>query len=276
MIFETHNPPEPLAQHIESIFHFRDFEPDHSIERVVPTGHLFFLFELDGFERQLYDNETLQPMQQFRRAWVSGMQKHYLSISAHPKSEMFVIQFKAAGAYPFLQFPLHEISNRVVDGESLLDGALLHLHTELLAANTAQEKFASAEKWLLDRYNDTLAPPEAILDVLQELRSEPASRLSEVTAQFPGAQKTLIDQFQKYVGLTPKTYQRIQRFNDIFVQLNNKELLGWPDIAARCGYSDQSHFIREFRHFSGFSPTEFLRQAFEGDEANFFPLDRDG
>ena len=46
MIFETHTLKAPLNKYIESIFHFKGFMPDHSIERVVPTGHLFILFEL--------------------------------------------------------------------------------------------------------------------------------------------------------------------------------------------------------------------------------------
>lgn len=46
MIFEAHTPAPLIAPFIESVFHFKDLVPDHSIERVVPTGHLFILFEL--------------------------------------------------------------------------------------------------------------------------------------------------------------------------------------------------------------------------------------
>ena len=68
MIFETHEPKPPFDGLVESIFHFRNFEPDHSIERVVPTGHVFVIFELDGMERQTFDNETLKPIASFRKA----------------------------------------------------------------------------------------------------------------------------------------------------------------------------------------------------------------
>ncbi|MEQ9279351.1 MAG: hypothetical protein RLN83_07615, partial [Balneola sp.] len=49
-----------LSKYIESIFHFKGFNPDHSIERVVPTGHVFLIFELDGFERYTYNNKSLK------------------------------------------------------------------------------------------------------------------------------------------------------------------------------------------------------------------------
>ena len=221
MNFETHQLTAPLAPFVESIFHYSGFKPDHSIERVVPTGHVFLIFEFDGLERQLYDNDTLQPIQQFRRAWISGMQKHFISISAHDDSEMFVIQFKAGGAHPFLHFPLHEITDRVVAGDSVLDGALFDLQSVLQGAETSSDKFQLAEEWLLQRFDTALTPSEALLQVVTELQSQPASRLSEVVENFPGAQKTLIDQFHKFVGLTPKTYQRILRFNEIFAEANN-------------------------------------------------------
>ncbi len=54
MILETHEPNAPFNALIESIVHLKDFEPDHSIERVVPTGHVFVIFELDGIERRGY------------------------------------------------------------------------------------------------------------------------------------------------------------------------------------------------------------------------------
>lgn len=68
MEFDTHTPPAPYNDYVESIFHFKGFQPDHSIERVVPSGRVFFLFELDAMERHSYDSETLMPNASFRKA----------------------------------------------------------------------------------------------------------------------------------------------------------------------------------------------------------------
>ena len=95
-------------------------------------------------------------------------------------------------------------------------------------------------------------------------------------AKYPRSQKHLIHLFKKYIGLTPKWYQRILRFNDLLKQIQNKENIAWADIAYRCGYTDQSHFIKEFKHFSGFNPREFIKKEFHQDKPNFFPLDRKG
>ena len=276
LIFETREPRPRFRDLIESIFHFTGFEPDHSIERVVPTGHSFVIFELDDMERHTFDNDTLKPNASYRKAWVSGVHRHYLSISAHPDSEMFVIQFKACGAHPFLHMPMHEVADRVVAGTDILDGELMTLRETIAAAAGSADKFSVAEAWLESRYDESLAPPDSVLAVVRLLQEQPASKLNEIVAGFSGTQKHLISLFKKFVGVTPKQYQRILRFNDVFVQMQNDQFLSWSDIAHRCGYSDQSHFIREFRNFSGYKPESFLQEGFEEDTTNFFPLDREG
>jgi len=276
LILETHVPPAPFDELIESILHFRGFQPDHSIERVVPTGHVFAIFELDGFERHTFDNETLDENASFQKAWLSGAHRKYLSISAHENSEMFVIQFKAYGAYPFLQVPMDEVADRVISGADLLDGEMLDLREALFEAGSSNDKFAVADRWLEKRYDAKLAPPESMIKIVKLLQSEPAAKFSEIIEEFDGSQKHLISLFRKYIGQTPKQYQRVLRFNDVFVQMQNDQFLSWSDIAYRCGYSDQSHFIREFKMFSGFNPQSFLKQDFDVDTPTFFPLDRDG
>lgn len=227
-------------------------------------------------QRHTYDNVSLEPNATFQKAWVSGVHQNYISISAHPNSEMFVIQFKAYGALPFLHRPLHELAERVVPAAELAGAALETFREELHAAPESSDKFAVADAWLERNYDAELAPPKSIVATVDLLQSQPASKLNDVVEQFPGSQKHLIDQFKKYVGLTPKQYQRVLRFNDVFQQMQKDQFLSWSDIAHRCGYSDQSHFIREFKHFSGFNPESFLKSEFDEDANNFFPLDRDG
>jgi hypothetical protein len=91
MIFEAHNNKQPLAKYVESIFYHKDYMPEHSIERVVPTGHIFILFELDDIPRHTYDKDLI-PNGTFTKVWVSGINQKYLSISANKNSEMLVVQ----------------------------------------------------------------------------------------------------------------------------------------------------------------------------------------
>lgn len=279
MILENHNISPELQAYIEAIFHFKGFQPDHSIERVVPTGHIFLIFELDGIPRNTFDNETLAPQATYTEAWISGMHKRYISISAHQDSEMFVIQFKSTGAFPFLHIPINELNGKVIPAKEIVGIEVNTLRQALLEAADNAGKFQAAEAWLNDRFIADKVPPATILELVEKLKKAPALTAAELTQliqSYPYSQKHLINQFKKYLGLTPKYFQRIFRFNEILAKIYQKQSLSWTQISYDCGYTDQSHFIKEFRHFSGFNPQEFLNQKFSDEEPNFFPLDREG
>ncbi|WP_299226924.1 AraC family transcriptional regulator [uncultured Psychroserpens sp.] len=276
MKFKAHILNPPLSTYVESVFHFKDFMPDHSVERVIPTGHLYIIFELDGFERYTYDNKTLEPNESYSKVWVSGMHKNHISISAHQNSEMFVIQFKPFGPYPFFHFPIHELNESIVPAENILGKEILELRAFILNKQSIIEKFKCAEEWLTMRYDSNKIPPEELLEVIKKLQVESVSNYGKIIDNYSKTQKHLINQFKKYVGLTPKYYQRILRFNEILQQIYKSEKIEWSQVAYQCEYADQSHFIKEFKHFSGLNPQKFIQHDFHNDEPNFFPLDRKG
>ncbi len=277
LIYEAHILKKPIANFIESIFYFKDFKPDHSIERVVPTGHVFILFELDDIERHTYNKDTLKPNGTYKNAWVSGMHKDYLSISAPQDSEMLVIQFKTIGAYPYIHQPIHQLNNKVVEAEAIFGKVILDLRTQIIKAKDVTQKFTAVENWLTERIAETKAPSASLIDMLSLFQSQPITEHKTIVASYSNTQKHLISQFKTYFGLTPKVLHRIFRFNEILKQIQNKQNLNWSQITYEFGYSDQSHFIKEFKEFSGFNPQEFIKLDFHKDnETNFFPLDREG
>ena len=111
---------------------------------------------------------------------------------------------------------------------------------------------------------------------IERLQKDPVTNLKKIIGSYPATQKQLIEHFKKYVGLTPKYYHRILRFNEILKKINEMEKISWTEVAFSCDYSDQSHFIKEFFLFSGFNPQEYLKREFTKEMTNFFPLDKKG
>lgn len=276
MIFEVDTLESPLADWVESLFYYKDFQPDHSIERVVPTGHLFILFELDGIPRNTYDAEHLNILQTFTKVWISGMHKNFLSISAHQDSEMLVMQFKPFGAFPFLHLPIDQLNDKVVPAEEILGQKILDLRENMLQSEFIKDKFRLAKKWLTNRLNSDSVPSQELLHIVNQLQTQPLSAHKKIIDDYPKSQKHLIAQFKKFCGLTPKVFHRIMRFNEILKQIHQRKNIPWAQLAHEWGYTDQSHFIKEFKEFSGFNPSEFISLALENEEPNFFPLDRNG
>ena len=91
--------------------------------------------------------------------------------------------------------------------------------------------------------------------------------IEEIQKQFFITERQVQRLFQKYIGLSPKFYCRIIRFNYIF-QLLKEKPLSWLDVTHLSGYFDQSHFIRDFKAFTGEEPSNYFFDA--PDMANFF------
>jgi methylphosphotriester-DNA--protein-cysteine methyltransferase len=70
--------------------------------------------------------------------------------------------------------------------------------------------------------------------------------------------KYLERQFLRIIGLTPKSYSRIARFQNVMQALRYAAFHAWPSLALDCGYYDQAHFIKEFKAFTGATPSEFI------------------
>jgi len=83
--------------------------------------------------------------------------------------------------------------------------------------------------------------------------------VEDVTAQIGLSSRRFIEIFRNQVGLTPKLYCRIRRFQRVLAAIDDASDVDWTGVALKCGYFDQAHFIHDFRAFSGVSPTMYLR-----------------
>ncbi len=273
MTFENHKISSPLEKYIESIFYYKGFEPEHNFEKVIPTGNIFILIELDGFERKTFDNE-LKPIGHFCNSWISGMHQKHLNISAHKNSEMLIIQFKSFGAFPFFKKPINELNNKVVQADSYFGENILKLRNDIISKQIISDKFNSVEQWLLGVFDEKKAPPKEITEFIKTLQNYPFSKHNELLNDYPKTNKHLINQFKKFCGLTPKIFHRIFRFNTLLANINQKKEIVWTDIVYETGYADQSHFIKEFQEFSGFNPSQFIKNGYNDAVPNFLPLDK--
>ena len=83
-------------------------------------------------------------------------------------------------------------------------------------------------------------------------------------------QKHLITLFRKYVGLSPKMFSRIYKFQKVIHLIGQEEKIDWSMLAYEGGYFDQAHFIKEFQAFSGINPTAYLEKR--GPYLNYIPI----
>lgn len=73
--------------------------------------------------------------------------------------------------------------------------------------------------------------------------------------------KHIASVFRREVGITPKALARLHRFKSVLELMAGKKSIPWTELATHCGYYDQSHLIRDFQTYTGYSPGEFIRLA---------------
>ncbi len=264
MVFQVHIPAFPLNQFIESFIYYRDYNPVHSVDRFLPDGNVNIIFDLTDYPKHIYDNETLKEIQACRNVWFSGIRNKYITIPSGKDSEMFIINFHKGRSYPFVQMPLYELTDSVVDAELVLTNDILDMREMILASSLLAQKFYVAENYLLKKFRDKLIVNPFIEFAVNSIISSPNQMsIEEIAGKVGYSQKHLIKLFKDNVGLTPKGFLKVIRFQKAIEEIAAAKQINWTGIAYECGYYDQAHFINDFKTFSGFTPEEYLQKQYE-------------
>lgn len=259
MIMEVHIPAFPLNQFVESFLYYRGYQPEHSLDRFLPDGHVNIVVDLTDYPKYIYDNETLKEIQSCRNVWFSGIRNRYITIPSGRDSEMFIINFFRGKAYPFVAMPMNELTDCVVDGDLVLTGEVLNLRHGLMASRSVAGMFAFAERYLTRAFGRKLHLNPFVDYAVKQLAADPAGWTMERLARKVGySQKQLIKIFKEHVGVAPKAFLRIMRFQKAIQDLEARRQVDWAAVALDAGFYDQAHFINDFRDFAGFTPVQYL------------------
>jgi len=271
MVFEVHIPVYPLNQFIESFIYYRDYNPVHSVDRFLPDGNINVVIDLTDYPKYIYDNDTLKEIQACKNVWFSGIRNHYITIPSGKDSEMFIINFVKGMAYPFVQMPLHELTDSVVDGDLVLTPEIMSLREMILAAPLISQKFMTVENFLLKKFIKKLVVNPFINFAVNKIILAPENiSIEHISAKVGFSQKHLIKLFKDNVGVTPKGFLKIIRFQKAITEISASKCPDWIGIALESGYYDQAHFINDFKAFSGFTPNQYMQKNY--DHLNYVPV----
>ncbi len=271
MLLRLHTLQPPLSAYVELFTYYEDYAPDHSIERLLPEGVVEIVIDLTDDPKLIFDNHTLKPAQSCRKSWISGMRSRYISIGVGRRSAMFVIRFRRGMAWRFLQMPMAEIDDMVVDAEQVLGASFSSMRQRLMDAESIEQKFIIAERCILERMKSGSETHPAIQYTLHQMLSNPSTAtINEIVRKTGYSHKHFLSLFGKHVGLTPKQFLRIAKFQQAVRDIESRSHIHWTQLAHDCGYYDQAHFINDFKEFSGFSPTDYMYA--KGEFVNYVPL----
>ncbi|WP_270090640.1 helix-turn-helix domain-containing protein [Sphingobacterium sp. SYP-B4668] len=181
---------------------------------------------------------------------------HHLLASS---SSMIYVLFKPHGAYQLLGIPQHLLKNECTSLFDLMGSSIHEIFSKMEdQAHSPKAVIALLEQWLLQQFHrhrhlDT----NRIRLVCEEIILHKGKlSIQELNSTCGMSKSSMEHYFKEQVGLSPKVYSRIVRFNQLNRFLRAGATTDWMEIVDRYGYFDQSHFIHEFKHFFGYSPSQ--------------------
>src|SRR5260370_24627164 len=216
-------------------------------------------------------SERAAQFQRFHGGVLNGAFSRYSVIDPTTLVTTMSICFKPGGARLFLPMPASEVTNQVVDLFTLWGTAAFDLREQLRAAQARGEMVRILEQFLLAHVAWERTPHRAVPFALASFQvGKERGSISEVIAQLGVSPKRFIHLFEETIGLTPKVFCRLLRFQEELRLLENGQRISWADLALSCGYFDQAHFIHDFQAFSGLTPQAYLAQR--SPSRNHVPL----
>jgi AraC-like DNA-binding protein len=236
----------PLSDFVEFLWHSANYTQPHTSERVLPTGCMGLVFGI-GDCAQI-------------GAVVSGARTQSIVLDTSRPLSLIGVNFKPGGGYPFFDVPAGELQDQSVPLYEFWKRQAHGLHDRINAAPNVATMFRLLESALLTRLNRCVDRSPVVAYAVRAFHgSEMTSSVGAIVEHTGLSPRRFIETFRDHVGLAPKAFCRVARFRRVVASIGSSPDVDWADIASRCGYFDQAHFIHDFRAFAGITPTQYIR-----------------
>jgi AraC-like DNA-binding protein len=188
-----------------------------------------------------------------------GTRSTYCQIQQSGTLDIIGISFKPSGLYPLVKLPVSDLTNQTIDLNLLNNELTEKLADRITTLCSTRDKLATIEEVLLEYINLTLLPDRAMLAVFNKFSLSSSLSIDEFCGKYGIHKRKLERIFYKYVGIGPKSYNKIARFQKIIKSLTANNYEDLTTLAYTFDYYDQTHFVKDFKAYTGSSPLTFLR-----------------
>jgi AraC-like DNA-binding protein len=264
MSLQIYTPSPILRPYVKMLWAWDGYHPPHTHERILPFAAVELTVNLTGEPLCFaYPEDHYQP-HSIPGLIVSGARSRYFVVETARPAHLFSVLFQAAAARLFFGVSARALSNLHLPLCEVWGYSADALYEGLMTARTSAERCAILEAHLLVRLHHAPAPHPAVAFAVQSFhRAAVAPSIAHVVDRIALSPTRFIQVFQDEVGLTPKQFCRVQRFQQSLQMITQRPVIDWADLALAAGYYDQAHFINEFRQFAGITPTQFAPQSAE-------------
>ncbi|MBO9732645.1 MAG: AraC family transcriptional regulator [Chitinophaga sp.] len=245
-------PVAPLRKYIRFFWLLENNSAD-IIEKfkVIPDGAPGLVFQ-ENPAVVYKDNQTLPT------SFLFGQATQYLEMSARGHFRNIGVSFQPTALQPVFGVAASELTQRHIDLNDLL---YTSISEQLMNESSTTGRIAALEQFFLRLTANSKSEDDQVRYAIRQFQQ--GGELKQVQTALQISERSLERMFKKHVGLSPKLYARICRFQATLKALRTTPVASLTELAYLENYFDQSHFIRDFKFFAGTTPGAFLQDAKE-------------
>ncbi len=266
MKLSLYKPKHPKVNHIVDCIGYVELSEDDSLDGwfgLFPNGSSNLTISLNDQEPVCYHNNQGKSL--IYTSWNSPV------ALKRTKSLKFInVQFKPFGVYSLKGIPMNELQNTSMSLDLFVSqSGSDELLDRIYRSPTLTDQFLEVEKFLSTHIKHTLWDERLpfVVSLIKKLDSPSVDFLSDAVCL---STRRFRELFSAHTGFSPGFYRKTVRFNKASAQMVKQPNLSLTEVALANYYYDQSHFIKDFKLFSGITPSQFLKQkAKTSDFYNF-------
>jgi AraC-like DNA-binding protein len=224
-------------------------------ERVLPTGGMHLVFRLSDHALRLFEGINDPIGYRIGHTVVGGARATFYVREISEPARSVGVQLQPGAAELLFGVPADELAGRHTPLEDLWGPSVVEARERLVEAVGPQRQLDILESLLAARLPTVRGLHPAVARALGRFAT--TADVRQVVRESGYSHRRFIALFHRGLGLTPKLYCRILRFQGALEQVAAHPAASLVEVALDAGYSDQAHFNREFREFAGVSPGEY-------------------
>lgn len=251
----------PLLQRYISFFWELKIDQAELNHWLIPQRNVNMRFNLSDTPHYLRHGDDESRLED---VYFPGLQSRFLnsSLIVSGKVDVMGISFAPDGFHPFLKIPGSEFRDQVLGADEIGFRVAKEISGKLREAPDTDTRLAIMEKELLLLLNATFRPPESFRNILEALKQpRNFSSINAFCRQYNISLRQVERMYNKYIGLSASTYCSLNRFHHSLNQLLRTDYSKLSDLAYDNEFFDQTHFIREFRRYTGNTPGRFVKNG---------------
>lgn len=257
-----HSPAPQLAPYIH---HYFVYAMDRATVRqvfprgmhILPTAHgkMGIFFGTPTVKRMSGRAETQNPQIGF-----SGFYNRPVYYHTDFAASMIIVTFTPVGLQQMLQFSLAEISNCNLDVRDASAGDHDFLCNEMFSTEDWSSRIRMLDEFFFHKFREVEFPERAAHIAGYIMKTGGDKPIKSICSELGIGERTLQRTFLNGLGVTPKAFSKLVRFQRAVKVMAGAPGRSLTDISYSLGYFDQAHFIREFKSLYGASPRVFIRR----------------